>query len=157
MRKTVIFAVVLMVGCSSAPKIPTTPSIAKRYKDVTELPKQLIKKEWPRGTIQPLKKGNPALFDGIIFIEKRAFEAGRLRIAYDELYRIAEINRRFINVVIKVSDDALRKADIEVRRLRALRNSWWSRNKLSIGLVGGFVIGIGVTGLIVYGVSKAVK
>jgi hypothetical protein len=149
--------VVLLVGCSRTTPIPKSPSIAKRYKEVTELPKYQVKKTWAKRTIQSLKKGDPALFDGIIFIEKRALEAGRLRIAYDELYKIAEINRRFVNVVIKVSDDALRKADAKVRRLRALRNSWWSRNKLSIGLVGGFVIGIGVTGLIVYGVSKAIK
>jgi hypothetical protein len=84
-------------------------------------------------------------------------DAAKLRISYNKLFDISSINSRFFKVVIDVADKQLQDADAEIRRLRRKERSWWGRNKLSIGLVGGFVFGVSITGLIVWGVAKATQ
>lgn len=144
-------------GCTQAADAGKRKPIYQDTPGLTELPERIPVKKWDKGTIVAVEQGTQVPFSGILMIEPRAVEAGEVRIAYDKLYAIADINRKLTVAVVKVADRQLEDADKQIDQLRAKNNSWWTRNSLSIGVVGGFVIGVSLTGLVVWGISKAVK
>jgi len=154
-------AVLLMLLVVWIPACATqTGGAAKRQtiydetSNLTKLPEKVEKKAWPKGTIVSVEQGKPAPFSGILLIEPRAKAAGDLRIAYDHLYRVADINRRLTLTLVKTADKQLAGADAEVERLRKLNDSWWTRNKLWVGIVIGSVLTLGLGGLTLWGASQ---
>jgi hypothetical protein len=154
----IVIVTFFAVGCASraADQAKRKP-IYQRAHELLKVPPKHEKKKWPKNTIISLEKGMPAPSPGILLSEPRAMDAAKLRISYNKLFDISSINSRFFKVVIDVADKQLQDADAEIRRLRRKERSWWGRNKLSIGLVGGFVFGVSITGLIVWGVAKATQ
>jgi len=150
-------AALLAMGCGQTVTASNRKAIYQDVPNLSTLPEKVTSKKWPENTIVSLEKGTPAPFSGILFIEQRALEAGKVRIEYDGLYAIAEINRRLMVTIIKIADKQLADADNQIELLHNKTNSWWVRNAFAIGVVGGFVIGVGLTGLVVWGISKAVK
>jgi hypothetical protein len=86
--------------------------------------------------------------DGILLDEEKAIAAANLRIAYDEVYRLAESNHKYMVSVIQIQEQELQRGDEMLKQknaeLRRLRDSWWQRNKLSVGISIGLVVGVGV-------------
>jgi hypothetical protein len=157
MALTIVVALVAVTsGCADA------ASQAKRkpiYNDlkVVDIPAKLVKKTWPKGTIVGITKEKPAPFSGILLNEKRAKSVGQLRIAYDHLYDVASINRKFTLTVLKEADNRLSQADAEIRRLRKKQNTWWARNRTWILLLSGSVFTMALGGLALWGVTELKK
>ena len=135
----------------------TRKPIYEDTEKLTDLPKKVEKKEWPKGTIVSVEQGKPAPFPGILLREDRAKAASDLRIAYDHLYRVADINRRLTLTITRTADKQLAGADAEILRLRKLNDSWWSRNKLWVWIVIGSVLTLGLGGFAVWGASELKK
>lgn len=157
---TLVITMFTMGVWACAPQVADTPArqpIFQRAEELAKLPTRIPKPEKATGTVLPMRKGDQAPFDGIIFTEERAKRAAELRIGYDELYDIASINGRFIGVALRAADAQLAAADKEVAKLRADRNSWWNRNKLVVGLVLGTLLTLGIGGFAVWGAGQLRK
>jgi hypothetical protein len=67
----------------------------------------------------------------------------------DEIYQIALADRKFMTTVIQIQEQELFRADkvIQTREaeLMKLRNSWWERNKVAVGIGVGILGGMGLT------------
>ena len=89
-----------------------------------------------------LSVGDEAPFDGILLDEIKAFGSAELRIAYDDLYRLSEIQRSAYLVSLRIMEQELQQADREIAEknaaLREIRDSWWGKHK------GVIMIGVGV-------------
>lgn len=153
----VLLAFGITYGCAVPASTVKRKPIYENAGGVTELPEKLKSEPEKKGTIVPVEKGQAAPFAGILLTEERAKKVAKLRLAYDHLYNIADINRRFIGTVLKTADKQLADADQEIVRLRKLNDSWWSRNKLWVGIVIGTALTLGLGGFAVWGVSELKK
>ena len=81
---------------------------------------------------------------GIMLSTEMAVHAARLRIGYDELRAVCEIDRRTSAAEREAFQRIINAADEETAlwRERAQR-SWWERNGWWVSMVGGVVIGAG--------------
>lgn len=154
MRFLVIFITIFYLGCASNTIKETKKPVAS---EIEAIPQKIPVKQWPKGTIVAVEKGNPAPFSGVLFTEERAMEAGKVRVAYDEVHSIAVINRQLSNIVINVVNKQLAAADEEIAKLKASQNSWWNRNKLAIGIVIGVVATALTGGLSIWGATQLTK
>lgn len=144
-------------GCSIPASTVKRKPIYENAKGVMELPAKVEKEAAQPGTIVPIEKTQPAPFAGILMTEERAKKVAALRLSYDHLYTVAEINRRFTETVLKTADKQLQDADEEIARLRQQQDSWWARNKLWVGIVMGTVLTLGLGGLAVWGAGELKK
>ena len=150
--------VVLLPACvTQAGSAAQRKTIYEDTQTITVLPKKVEKKLWPENTIVAVEAGKPAPFSGILFSEPRAKNSADVRIAYDHLYQVADINRRLTLSIVQSADKQLAAADAEVIRLRKINDSWWSRNKLWVGIVVGTVLTLGLGGLALWGASELKK
>jgi hypothetical protein len=128
-------------------KDPSHLPITEQAKELTTLP--LYQKPTETGTVQGVSKGDVVPFDGILLSEDKAMSAANLRISYDELYRLAESDRKYLMTVVEIQEKTLQLGDQRIRRLEGelseIRNSWWNNNKMEVGIVVGVVLGIAVT------------
>lgn len=136
-------------GCVPSKKEETTPRLPI-YEQATELsvlPKQNVPADV--GQAIGVTQGDTVAFDGILLDEAKAESAIRLRIDYDELYGVTASNRKYLLSVLAIEEQGLQKSDTEIARLRGdlkeIRDSWWARHKLSVGIGLGLVIGIAGT------------
>lgn len=145
MRFTILFIVVLALGCTKTIPVPETPDrlpISDKVEEVVSLPEYV---EPTKGSAARLLEGDTAPFPGVLLDEAKAFGAGELRIAYDEIYRIAKIQQSAYLVSLRIMERELLAADSEILKkeavLREIRDSWWSKHKGFIFVATGFIIG----------------
>jgi len=140
----------LCVGCAKKENVqieyPERLPLTEQSKELTMLPEYQAPTE--EGQTAPVNEGDPAPFDGVLLDETKGFAAANLRIAYDELHSTALANNKFFLTVIEIQGRELHRADEVILRkdqeIDKLRNSWWQRNKVwvgvSLGLIGGIVV-----------------
>lgn len=145
-----LLMLLLCVGCAKREttevKYPDRLPLTEQSKELTMLPE--YQAPTSEGKTAPLAEGEEAPFDGVLLDETKGFAAANLRIAYDELHSTALANNKYFLTVIEIQGRELYRADEVVKRkdieLDKLRNSWWQRNKvwvgISLGLIGGVAI-----------------
>lgn len=153
----VLLAFGFTYGCGVSAGVVKRKPIYENAKDLMALPKKMESEPKKPGTIVPIEKNQQAPFAGILMTEERAKQIAKLRLAYDHLYSLADINRRFFETVLKTADKQLGDADREIVRLRKINDSWWARNKLWVGIVMGTVLTLGLGGLTVWGATELKK
>lgn len=154
---SLFLVVIFFVSCSHGNGTYRKTDIYNKAKELLKIPEKHEKKKWPEGTIVAVEKGKLAPFSGILLSEERAKDAGELRIKYDYLYTISKVNSKFSVSVLDIANDQINNADKKINKLRDKNNSWWSRNKVSLGVVCGFVVGVTLSGVIVWGAFKISK
>jgi hypothetical protein len=142
---------ILSVGCTKeakpAPEYPERLPITEQAKELTELP--AYQPPTDGGQTAGLSLDDPAPFDGVLLSEDLALKAGELRINYDEVYRLALADRKYMLSVIEIQEKQLYRADAIIdqkeAQLREIRDDWWQKNKLQVGIVVGLVAGVGLS------------
>lgn len=143
--KHIIFTV-FFIGCAGAKTQKTIlpkPSLFSQIDDIATVSEYIAPST---GMTATLLSGDTAPFDGILLDEEKAVGAADLRIAYDDLYRIALLQREASKIALDIADDELAKADADIDAKDAivseLRDSWWARHKLSVGIAVGVALGV---------------
>jgi len=149
LRYILMSCFIFIFGCSKSalpPKAPDRLPITEQARSVSMLPKYQAPTP---GNASGLSEGDLAPFDGILLDETKATAAASLRISYDEVYWLAESNRKALLTIVTIQEQELMRADEKVKKqnetLHELRDSWWSRNKLTVGVFTGLIVGIGLT------------
>lgn len=150
--KIFLVASLILTGCNNATRNHNTTQIYANALKVLTIPERY--KATSTEKVVPIEKGNISEINGIVFPTEKAADVARLKIKYNELYGIAKINEQFAITVLKVADEEINKADARINKLQGLNESWWNRNKMTIGVVGGFVVGVSLSGLVVWGAFK---
>jgi len=152
--------------------VPTVPdSVIKRVEE-RELPpdpeKEKIPEEIPKGEwVEPINKGEcldtagtpdteatrpcPAK-DGIAMSEETAYRSGLIKIRYRELRKTYEADRMVWSAHRELYEERLKLAD---KAIHDLQPTWWDRNKLQFGVVGGLVLGVATSVAIIYATDQA--
>lgn len=163
--KLVVLCLLGCFACSSAPVLPPPliPEISRPEKqplpadpEAEALPPEVPKERW----VRPLEAGSCTDADGkavpgstkpcpptsgILSSEARALQDGRFRLRYRELRTIVEQDRRIFDIQRSYYEVEIAKMD---HRIKLLQPGWLDRNGLSIGVVGGFVVGISAASLL---------
>ena len=139
----------LMVACNKQAPDQVYPEKLPIKEQAAELSK-LPEHQGPSGgEAVGVAKGDTVPFDGILLDETKAMAAANLRISYDEIYRLSDVNRRYLISVIEIQEQELYRADkiIDEKEaaLRKIRDSWWARHKMTMGVVIGVVCGMAGT------------
>lgn len=152
-----LFLVLVMVftGCTGAARSTKSTQIYVNYKEVLTLPEKYNGGD--TGKVTPIEKGQESKVSGLIFSTKKAMEYAKLKIKYEELYSIASVNKKLATTTVDIANKKINEADKEINRLRNKRDSWWSKNKVTIGVLGGFTVGVTLSGVIVWGAFKLSK
>lgn len=142
----VILLFLFFVGCAGAIQSPEPierTSIADGTDVAFDMPDYVKTSD---GAAVALMEGKTAPFDGVLYDQSKAFNSAKLRIAYDELYQLSGVQKAAFNTSIRIIEDELEKADLEVARkneaLRELQSSWWAQHKLTVGVITGVIIGV---------------
>lgn len=146
-----LFMCVLMVGACSKEvpptKYPERLPIKEQAEEITKAPAYVPPKKGEQ--ITPIEKGEVAAFDGLLIDEEAALGVAKLRIAYDEVYQLNLANNKYTLFVIGVQEQELYRADQILDQkeavIKKIRDSWWQRNKFTIGVVTGVVLGVGLS------------
>jgi hypothetical protein len=145
MLYTILITVLLALGCAKTIPVPETPerlSISEQVDEVVTMPEYV---DPTKGSVSRLMEGDEAPFSGILMDETKAFAVAELRVAYDEVYRISRIQKSAYLISLRILEQELAKADIELVRkdavLRKIQNSWWSKHKGFIFVATGFILG----------------
>jgi hypothetical protein len=87
-----------------------------------------------------------------------AMRAARVKVAYDEMRGLYEVDLRTMDRERQVYDRHLKAADDEIAEWRIkARRSWWELNKGTVGLVIGVVTGAALTVGIAAAVDQATE
>ena len=158
MQKIFASILVLLMLCSCTkstvvqPEIPQKLPLSKQAEENSEMPEYLYVSGL--GNIVPVSKGDMVPIDGFIIDEVSAGGIGDLRISYDELYKLSESNKKYLLSIVHIQEEEMRRADAIIARreaeLQEIRDSWWERNKVFVGIGVGVVLGVGIT----YGTGK---
>jgi len=151
MRRLWIVCLLLVVGCTkdTKPEIkyPERLPITEQAKELSALPD--YQEPSSEGQAVAVAEGEPAPIDGILLDETKAGLVAELRISYDELYRMSDAQIRYLLAVIEIQEKELYRGDQIIdwkeAQLQEIRDSWWERNKLGVGLTLGIVGGIVVS------------
>ena len=152
MRLKSISVILFLVffGCSKQQKEPEYPArlpITEQTKEVTAIPAYVAPSS--EGNIVDIDEKEAAPFAGVLLDEIKATKAAELRIAYDEVYRLALANQKFTLSVIQIQEQELYRADkmidVKERQLAEIRDSWWERNKVWVGVGVGLLGGVGLS------------
>ena len=102
----------------------------------------------------PLQKTPP----GIMMSKEMAMRAARLKVAYDEIRGLYEIDLATMDREREVYERHLKAADDEIVEWRIkARRSWFEKNKGTVGLVLGVVTGAALTVGIAAAVDQATE
>lgn len=142
-----ILVLISLAGCNKdtkpAPVYPERLPVTKEMTDLTKVPE--YNTPTTEGDVVPIEEGEVSPIDGIVITEDKAFSAAGLRTDYDELYQLHLTDNKVLIHVIRSQEQELFRGDQIIAKkddeLDRLRNSWWQRNKLSIGIASGVVIG----------------
>jgi len=153
MKKVTVFVLVFLIFCSCTkgpvvhPEIPQKLPLSAQAEENSEMPEYLHPSGL--GNIAPATKGDVAPIDGFFIDEVSAGSIADLRISYDELYKLTESNKKYLLSIVHIQEEEMQRADAIIARreaeLQEIRNSWWERNKVFVGLGIGVVVGIGIT------------
>jgi len=147
----IVALIFLVVACSKstapAPKVPERLPITEQAKELTEVPPyQAPTKD---GKVVGLELDAPAPFSGVLLTEDKAMAAAELRIAYDEVYQLAIADRKYMLNIVQIQEQQLYRADAIIDQkeaeLKAIRDDWWEKNKLQVGIGVGLVLGVGLS------------
>lgn len=98
------------------------------------------------GRAVSISEDESAPFDGVLLDKEKAIAAAELRVAYDEIYRISEIQQATFEITQGILVQELQDADREIEKkneiIDELKNSWWSQHKMTVGIIGGVVLGV---------------
>jgi hypothetical protein len=143
----IILALFVVAGCNKHKTSATTPEalpMTEQSAKETELPEYTP--ATGVGQIEDVMEGELVPFDGVVLDEETGFAVAQLRIDYDEVYWLAVKSRIFLLGVIRMQEQGLQKSDRRIKELEAdlheLRDSWWARNKLVVGIGTGIVLGV---------------
>lgn len=82
---------------------------------------------------------------GVFLSTEMAIRAARLRVAYDELRGLYQVDLRTMDRERDVYESHLRLASAEITRLRGVaQRSWFEQNAGLLGLLGGVIVGVAV-------------
>jgi hypothetical protein len=147
MKRFILF--LFLIGCAKATPPPQAPErlpITEQAEEVSDIP--AYQPPTP-GDAVGLAEGDPAPFDGVLLDETKAGAAAKLRISYDEVYQLALSNKKALLTIIQIQERELMSADKTIdqkeKALREIRDSWWAKHKLTVGVVTGVVLGIAGT------------
>jgi len=140
-----------ILGCGKETKpVPAYPQrlpITEEARELTSLPP--YKAPIEGGKVVGVSRGDTVPFDGHCMTEDKSFATLDLRISYDELYRNCRADHKALMALVMIQEKALYRGDQIIDRkeadLRRIRDSWWQKNKLSIGIGTGIVLGIVAT------------
>lgn len=145
-RYTLLFA--CLCACATAPKVEPLPFIPEaRRPEVRELPANPREEklegsfngsEW----VEPAEKGQTLAKAGMLVSETRMARDILFRTRYDELRRVYEADRMVWKTHRDYYEERLHLAHEEIL---SLQPTWWDRNKDSVMLVGGVLVGFGLT------------
>ena len=163
-KLTLIAYVALATSACAGPRIvqPTVPESVINRVETRELPtdpaKATVPEEFERGDwVVPINKGDcldedgtpeteatkPCpFFNGIAVAEERAYRDGLYRIGYKELRSLYELDRKVWAAHRELYEERLKLAD---KAIQDLQPSWFDRNKLQLGVIGGVLVGVATT------------
>ena len=161
--KTLIVAF-LLASCATPPVTPPTIPPGNGRVEETALPDDATKATLPPGTpagdwVEALEAGScwdikgvkvpdaatpcPAR-SGIVISEERAARSILIKRGYDELRNIYQADRRVWREQRNLYETRLQLAD---KAIRDLQPDWLQRHALTLGAVGGFLVGVATVGL----------
>ncbi len=142
MHGIVLFSALCM-SCAGARPLPPTVVQERRVEERTLPPDPETEKlegpqeEW----VEPLESGTCPTRSGIAMSEAKAARLGLFKIRYVELRRLYEADRMIWKAHRELYEERLELAD---RTIQNLQPRWWDRHKGEVGVIGGFVLGVGV-------------
>jgi len=148
--RTFFLILLLCIGCSKKEtteiKYPERLPLTEQSKELTVLPE--YQAPTSDGQVRSISEGEVAAFAGVLLDEEKAMATAHLRIAYDELYALSVANNKFFLTVIEIQGRELYRADrvllYKDNVIDRLRNSWWQRNKVWIGITVGIIGGVAI-------------
>ncbi len=162
--------VLLLAGCATPTALQPTVDMTHRVEDRALPPdpaQEKLDATIPAGDwIEPLeaascldKAGKPVtgvypcpLRSGLALSEARAFRDGLFRVRYPELRRLYEADQQVWKAHRELYEERLKLADTEIKRLQP---NWFERNAFALGMIGGFLVGTGMTLGVMYVVVPA--
>ena len=82
---------------------------------------------------------------GLLFSEEKAVRSQLYEISYKELKKVHDADAKFWLTEQELYEDLLQQTDKEIK---ALQPTWLMENALSLGISGGFLLGLITTGII---------
>jgi succinate dehydrogenase flavin-adding protein (antitoxin of CptAB toxin-antitoxin module) len=83
---------------------------------------------------------------GILMSQEMTMRAARLKVAYDEMRGLYEVDLRTMDREREIYERHLKAADDEIADWKQkARRSWWELNQGTVGLVVGVVTGAALT------------
>ncbi len=150
--KLVAIFCTFLFACGGTASNGGNVKIYVNYKEILTLPEKYSAGD--AGKAVHVEKGKEAKIGGLIFPTKKAMEYAKLKIRYEELYSIATVNKKLATTTVDIANKKINEADKEIDRLRGKQDSWWNRNKVVIGVLGGFTVGVTLSGVIVWGAFR---
>lgn len=150
MKFLYVFIIALfLVACSkeSKPEVayPKHLPVTEKVEGISKVPEYQPPTD---GKVVAISKGDVSEMDGICLDEKKAFASADLRTNYDEVYQLYLTDRKLFLFVVQTQEQQLFRGDQIIAQkeadLKKIRDSWWQRNKLSIGIGIGVVVGAAV-------------
>ncbi len=147
--KHVVFAAVLAAsGCSLKYVTPATVPPGEARVEDRALPPDPATEPLPEGIpedqrAEALDQGDKAPFSGLLIGEGKAARALNFKIRYVELRADYIADRKVWAAHRELYETRLVLAD---KAIRDLQPSWWDRNAASLGVIGGLVLGVALTG-----------
>lgn len=139
---------VLMLACACATVPPAKPEpfieVARRPESHELPPNPREEKldfkgdEW----VEPAEKGQTLAKAGMLVSESRMARDIVFRARYDELRKFYEADRMVWKTHRDYYEERLLLAQDEIRKLQP---TWWDHNKDTVMLVGGVLVGFGLT------------
>lgn len=153
MRRLSALSLAALTACATTPKAPPAPYIPEaRRPEARALPpnprEEALQFSGPE-LVKPLEKGQAAAEPGLWASEARVARDILFRTRYDELRRVYEADRLVWSAHRDYYEERLRLSAEEIEKLQP---TWWDRNKDTVFLVAGTLLGFGVT----LGITQAV-
>lgn len=140
----------ILAGCAAKQAVSSYPDhlpITEQAKELTKLP--AYRAPLKEGEVLPIGVGEQSPVNGVVMTEDKAFAAAELRVAYDEIYGLANSNTKYLTSIVMIQEKELYRADSVIaareKELDEIRNSWWDRNKVWVGIGIGIVGGVGLS------------
>lgn len=152
MRLLPIVFVLFLISCGAAPpaemeRALPDPLYAKNLpappEDVPESKRMVVavKECVIEGSVPP-EKTPP----GIFMSEEMAVRAARLKIAYDEIRGLYEVDLKTMDREREIYERYLKAADMDVADWqRKSQRSWWELHRGEVGLAIGMAVGVALT------------
>lgn len=148
-KKLIVILSLFAFGCATAQPTQQASTMPEpvnpiEMPEAPERPEHRIVLPVSQCTIEGSEETTPA---GIYMDEGTAAYAGRLRISYDELRGLYEVDLRTREREREITERLLIEADEEILHLRQrVARTWWEREGDTVMLVVGILVGAGAVG-----------